>query len=409
MSTTSETFITADPQPGTNGYHSDLSTETSLIAQFKLALSIYLGWSALIWLSTVFGTASITSQGVTILLIGIGASNALFYMLARSNVLHRPPAETIALTQAVVGIAWATLFTSMSSGTAELSIGIYASIVVFALLRVGRNALNQVILFAVISYSVVTLVNALSRDSATLTMVTLIQILTFVGMMFCLSISTRQVYRWHHRLMSKMAELQTNLQNKPADNEINSVNRRYILDLLAREKGRTDRSNVPFCVCVFTLDHIVAPADNVDEQVKIRRLQTAEVAIRQELRDMDSLSPTGFHEFFGSYSDKEYVAILPQTNLHGAQRSTERVLKTVTKPHQSDSAHIKLWGGIAQYQRGESISALLARAQDALSTARGSDVSRVYSNDKNVAQGDMQEQPEIRRPATVVRLETRRR
>jgi len=112
---------------------------------------------------------------------------------------------------------------------------------------------------------------------------------------------------------------------------------------------------------------------------------------------------------FGSYSDKEYVAILPQTNLHGAQRSTERVLKTVPKPHEPDSAQVKLWCGIAQYQRGETISALLARAQEALSTARDSDVSRVCSNDINDAKGGTNEQPEIRRPATIVRLETRRR
>ena len=409
MSTTPETFITPNAQSEANGFHRVLVKHTSLIQQFKLALSIYLGWSALIWLSTVVGTTSIAPQAVKILLIGIAASNALFYMLSRSNVLHRPPTETIALTQIVVGIVWTTLFTSMSSGAGELIIGIYVSIVVFALLRISRSALNQVILFAVISYSVVCLANALANDLKTLSTAILMQILTFAGIMFCLSVVAKHVYRPYQRLMREIDVLQSNLQHKLSDKGITSVNRRYILDLLAREKGRTDRSNVPFCICVFTLEHIVTPSDSIDEHIKMRMMQTAEVTIRQELRDMDSLNSTGIHECFGPYSDKEYIAILPQTNLHGAQCSTERVLTTVIKPHDSESPRIKLCGGIAQYHRGESLSALLARAQEALGEACTSGVSQICGNDKNDAQSHMNDQKKPHPPAAVIKLETRRR
>jgi len=370
--------------------------------QFRLVLAIYIGWSTLAWLSHVAGTMSITLRTAAITLLGIVATNALFFMVARSNALHRPPAETITIAQCVVGIAWATLFAFMSSGSGELIVGIYVSIVLFAMLRVRRSDLNQIIVFAASSYSIVSLVKMLSTEPQTITPTNLVQVLIFAGIMLCLAASGRHIYRRYRSLEAKFAQLQDKFYQEHAAVSVNSVNRRYILDLLAREKGRTDRSNVPFCICIFNADHVESSCDGPDEGVKTNALKTIEAIIRAELRDMDSLNSTGFHNCFGAYSDKEFIAVLPQTNLSGARYSAERVLAAINAQHEATDGHVRLCGGIAQYRRGETISALLARAEEALSKARESGASHICDSDSN------NERPETRH-ADIVRLETRRR
>jgi len=370
--------------------------------QFRLVLVIYIGWSALAWLSHVAGAMSITLRTAAITLLGIVATNILFFMVARSNALHRPPAETITLAQCVVGIAWATLFAFMSSGSGELIVGIYVSIVLFAMLRVRRGDLNQIIVFAASSYSIVSLVKMLSTEPQTITPTNLVQVLIFAGIMLCLSGSGRHVYRRYRSLETKFTQLQGKFHQEHAAASVNSVNRRYILDLLAREKGRTDRSNVPFCICVFNADHVESSSEGLDEDVKTRALKTVESIIRAELRDMDSLNSTGFHDCFGAYSDKELIAVLPQTNLSGARYSAERVLAAITECSNTDDDRVELCGGIAEYRRGEKISALLARAEDALGKARASGASCICDSEGS------RERRETHH-ASIVRLETRRR
>jgi len=376
------------------------------MAQFLPAFLMYVGWSTLAWLSQVTGTLIIAPRAAKILLLGISATNILFYLVTRNNALHRPPSDTITLAQSVVGIAWATLFMFMSSGSSELIIGIYASIILYAMLGVRHAVLNQIIVFAVSSYSIISLVKMLTTVPLTVAPTGLLRLLIFAGIMLCLSEAGRHMYRRHQRLEMKLARLQAKFQHEHAGTSAHSVNRRYILDLLAREKGRTDRSNVPFCICIFNVDHGESATTGMDQEIGKHRLKNIEVAIRAELRDMDSLNTTGFHDCFGAYSDREFVAVLPQTNLSGARHSAERILASVGDQTATDEAPIGLCAGIAEYRRGEPISELLARAEEALGKARASDAGRVHDGESHLAQPGTRH---AARNAEIVRLETRRR
>lgn len=380
----------------------DGATESTPIHLFQRALALYIGWSLLAWLSHVAGATSITPRAATIILPGIIATNVLFFILARSSAAHRPSPDTITLAQCVVGIAWVMLLSLMSTGTGELLIGIYASIILFAMLRVSYNTLNQLIIFVVISYSVVNLGKMISTTPPSWTSENLARILIFAGIMLCLSGAGRHIYRQHRRLKTKFAELQAKFRRDHATGQANSVNRRYILDLLAREKGRADRSNVAFCICIFNADYIVSSSVRPVEMKKMQAFRNVEANIRAELREMDSLNSTGFHDCFGAYSDKEFIAILPQTNLTGAQRSAERVLAANAEQRDTAGDRVTLYGGIAQYRRGETISSLLMRAENALDRARKSGADSVCSNEA------ADRQPE-KLQADIIRLETTRR
>ncbi len=385
--------LTAPEPESENGPAPDGATP---MAQFCIVLTVYAGWSALAWLSVAAGTLFMAQRAAGIMLLGVGATNILFFFTARSNALQQPPMATIALAQCVVGIAWATLFAFMSTGAGELIIGIYASIVLFAVLRVGRNTLNQIAVFAVVSYAVVNLVQALSGEPPAVTVADLTKILVFAAIMFAISVTGGYVHRLHRRLQSEHAELQARLSRADQGNTAHSVRRRYILDILSREKGRTNRSNVPFCICLFNADIAPTPGSD-DDPDRLRAAGAVEVFIRNQLRDMDSLNATGFHDCFGPYSDTEYVAILPQTGLAGAGRTAERILAACNKERDGELHGVTLYCGIAEYRRGESTADLLARADDALGRARLASTSRICSAATPAP-----------RHAEIVRLEPRR-
>ncbi|MDP6675539.1 MAG: diguanylate cyclase [Gammaproteobacteria bacterium] len=399
MSATPYSSRVIDAHPDSDLSPSDATTKLEPMEQFHLVLSIYIGWSVIAWLSHMAGMVTISSRTAVINLIGICATNVLFFTIARSPSPHRPSDEITALAQSVVGIAWATLFTFMSSGSGELSITIYASIVLFAMLRVRRHVLNQITIFAVSSYMIVFIIKMLSREPPSITPDNLVQMLIFAGIMLCLAGTGRYVYRRHNRIKRECAQLQEKLRRDHTNDRVNSVNRRYILDLLAREKGRADRSNIPFCVCIFHADHVDMLSANVEQDVKRLTLKNVEAIIRSELRDMDSLNATGFHDCFGTYSDKEFIAILPQTNLAGAQNSAKRVLN-ITAQHEIVDDHIRLCGGIAEYRRGELITVLLERAEESLNRARALGANCVCCSDSETQKTDS---------AEIVNLDTRRR
>jgi GGDEF domain-containing protein len=372
------------------------------MAQFLPAFLMYVGWSTLAWLSQITGALIIAPPAAKIILLGVGATNILFYLIARNNTPHRPPTGTITLAQCVVGIAWATLFTFMSSGSGELAIGIYASIVLFAMLKVRHSVLNQIIIFAISSYLIISLVKMLSTVPLTAAPTSLLRLLIFSGIMLCLSEASRHIHRRHKRLETQLTGLQAKFQHEHAGTSAYSVNRRYILDLLAREKGRTDRSNVPFCICIFTVHHGESATTGMDEETGEYRLTSIEALIRTELRDMDSLNATGFNNCFSAYSDREFVTVLPQTNLSGARQSAERIVAAITTQTETDEAPISLSAGIAEYRRGEDIAELLGRAEAALGKAHASDDERIYAGEINPEQS-------ATRYADIVRLETRHR
>jgi GGDEF domain-containing protein len=388
--------------PDTVSLSRETMIDTTPMVQFLPVFLMYVGWSTLAWLNQVTGSLIIAPVAAKILLLGICATNILFYLVARNNALHRPPTDTITLTQCVVGIAWLTLFTFMSSGSGELAIGIYASIILFAMLRVRHAVLNQIIIFALSSYSIISLAKMLTTEPLSVAPTSLLRLLIFAGLMLCLSAASQHIYSRHRSLEKKLLQLQAKYQHEHAGTGINSVNRRYILDLLAREKGRTDRSNVPFCLCVFKVDLGTPTSIGMDEDTGSQIFKSVEVVIRAELRDMDSLNAAGFHNCFGAYSDREFIAVLPQTNMSGARHSAERILASVSAQTVTDETPIDLCAGIAEYRRGEPISALLARAEEALANAQTSDADRIYA-------GESPHERHGTHHADIVRLETRRK
>lgn len=92
-------------------------------------------------------------------------------------------------------------------------------------------------------------------------------------------------------------------------------NRRSILELLEKECARTHRHGPPMCVVLLDMDHFKRINDSWGHPVGDRVLQQAAVMLRDTVRQCDAV---------GRYGGEEFMLLLPDTTLAGAERLVER-------------------------------------------------------------------------------------
>jgi len=353
--------------------------------QYWRALGLYLLWSALAWLSHFTGQTTLSTEASVVLLTGMMATNLMFFALANSTAKHWLPQSTVILAQSVFGIVWVTLYGFLSSGPGEIVPFIYVTSLFFAMSTIERRALLQLTLFAVISYGLVFFLKGLLDSPEYSPGPFALQFFLFVGAGTCILIYGIRLHELKTQLVQRNASLQSIMDkmaraNKQDEQGISSK-RYYMLQSLIREKGKTDRSNHPFSICIFDMDGIDTFTEQHGSLAGQRVLKSFAQRIRGALRAMDAASPSGFKRRFGQFVNEEFIVILPQTGLNGARHCAERISDSIRRRSFDDTYRQTVSGGVAEYKRGESIPELLARADGALRDAKQAGGDRVVSSE----------------------------
>lgn len=92
-------------------------------------------------------------------------------------------------------------------------------------------------------------------------------------------------------------------------------NRRSINYLLEKECARTHRHGPPMCVVLIDLDHFKKINDSWGHPVGDRVLQKTATVLRNTIRECDEV---------GRYGGEEFMLLLPNTTIAGAERLVER-------------------------------------------------------------------------------------
>jgi diguanylate cyclase (GGDEF)-like protein len=343
------------------------------IRQFIAAFGLYLLWCGLAWTSDLLGYTAMPRESAVVILAGILATNLLFLLVTCTQVANQPPKETIALAQCIFGITWATLYTFLCSGVGELITGLYITVFLFAVSNIRPILLPQLAVFSAVSYSFVLLAKWLLNpitayfwpDSIGFALY-----LAFTGWLLVMTRNNRQLAGGQPHEQTSLHAMAEHI-DEGGDREYftKSFNQRYIMDSLVREKGWTDRSNNPFSICIVDIDTFSELSDELGPVVSDRILREFSQRVRSALRAMDAVNPTGIGRTFGRFSNQEYVAILPHTNLRGAQRCAERIREAVGGKLFAEEQELTVSVGVTEYQRGETLADLLSRAETSLDTA----------------------------------------
>ncbi len=156
-----------------------------------------------------------------------------------------------------------------------------------------------------------------------------------------------------------------------------AFNRREFTAIAEREALRANRYHHALSVMMLDLDHFKKLNDSYGHAAGDKALQRFTTICCNTLRNVD---------IFGRWGGEEFVALLPETDTHGAAIIAERLRKIISENVLIFNEHKLTFTvsiGVAQFKEGESsIDAPLARADSAVYDAKkaGRNQISVYRN-----------------------------
>ena len=133
------------------------------------------------------------------------------------------------------------------------------------------------------------------------------------------------------------------------DELTNSHNRRYLMEFLAREKSRSDRTNSVFSLAVIDLDYFKRVNDSYGHIVGDDVLKQVVNVIQRHVRATDC---------FARFGGEEFALVYSATELEEARQSADRLRHEVSATAlkcDSFSIYTSVSIGIAEFRPGEDV------------------------------------------------------
>lgn len=197
----------------------------------------------------------------------------------------------------------------------------------------------------------------------------------------------RKVYQEHVRLLEIAADELGRLLTLEASRQrlyhqaiqdplTGLFNRRHTAELLHHEAMQSSRFGQPLAVMLLDLDHFKPINDRFGHAAGDRVLSMVAQRLAFGLRKVDRLGRMGGDEF---------LVLCPQTDKEGARLLAQRLLETVSAtqlPNLPDGRGLSLSVGVAAWRGdGDSVEALLARADQRLYKAKAEGRARVVAEE----------------------------
>ncbi|WP_444816717.1 GGDEF domain-containing protein [Stutzerimonas frequens] len=191
---------------------------------------------------------------------------------------------------------------------------------------------------------------------------------TFTAFLPFLSILTGVISNLRRELAASGTKLQEALATvtelATRDELTGAYNRRWLMDMLERERSRADRGGEAFCICLADLDHFKRVNDTHGHSAGDTVLKSFAATAMQLLRGSDVLA---------RYGGEEFLLFLPQASLESAGCCVDRLRKRLAAtPFEGlpSDLRITLSAGVTRYRPGEDIAVLIDRADQALYRAK---------------------------------------
>lgn len=150
-------------------------------------------------------------------------------------------------------------------------------------------------------------------------------------------------------------------------------NRRHLIETLEQQQERAARYDEPFALCILDLDHFKHINDTYGHGVGDDTLRGFADRVRSHMRRMDVVGRRESDSTFGRYGGEEFLLLLPYANLESSRACVERLRAALRAEPLNTSAGpltITFSAGVARHRDGETVGALLQRADDALYRAK---------------------------------------
>lgn len=356
-------------------------------------------WVGLATLSGWLGHSTIDTGASVFLLGGIVSTNFFFMAIGRGEQENPLATSMLAYYQALLGIAWTTAYFYFSHGASDLVLGMYMTVLMFAVFHMSTRRLLLLAGAAIGAHALMIFIKALSAPQLVQPLSDGVRFLVLVAVSAWTYMYARKLRDLRCELQDRNEELQNVVERvtriAEEDHLTKSFNRRRMMEMLAREKAGADRSGDTFSVLLFDLDHFKAVNDRFGHLVGDQILTDFATRVKQELRGMDSVNATEHKRAFGRYGGEEFLAILPATDADGAEYCAERIRSIIAGHEFRERYNITVSVGVAEYQLGETVPQMLSRADEALYQAKRDGRNRVRCS-RPVEYRDTGTQPNLR-------------
>jgi diguanylate cyclase (GGDEF)-like protein/PAS domain S-box-containing protein len=139
-------------------------------------------------------------------------------------------------------------------------------------------------------------------------------------------------------------------------------NRIKVNDTLHHEVKRVARGQGSLSIIFFDLDHFKKINDSLGHMAGDRLLVAVAKIVQQRTRDLDVV---------GRWGGEEFVIVCPQTGLGGALELAEQLRLAIHQAAPVESCSVTASFGVSEWVQGESVEALIDRADQALYLAKG--------------------------------------
>ena len=305
--------------------------------------------------------------------VAVGVCLAIFYLVFRTGLNLRFSDPSLTTQQATAAIVVVAYIMYHAGQARPAFIVFYLVALLFGVLRLSATRLMLLALLALAAHGAM-LTLLLARDPQ----LDKVEAFTEFAVLFVVLPWFAVMGGYVNRLRVRLADSHRSLkeaferieQLAIRDELTGLYNRRYLMECLARESSRAERLSAPLCICLIDLDRFKAINDTLGHAAGDAVLRGLAKVASAALRTIDIV---------GRFGGEEFLVLLPGTPLAGAAAAAERLRAGV------ESARFETLGehrvtatfGVAEYARGEEISALLARADGALYAGKAAGRNRV--------------------------------
>lgn len=185
------------------------------------------------------------------------------------------------------------------------------------------------------------------------------------------------------RLRERLAEARRALHDSSEDASdrasrdplTGTYHHRHLMEVLEREIARAERVGKPLSVARVDVDGLSAVNEAHGNGVGDIVLKRFVEAGMSALRNVDIL---------GRHGGKEFIVIMPDTDLKGSVVAAERLRTAVAReplPETRGRKHLSCTLGVAEHRKGENTRLVIGRAEAALNYAKAAGRDRVVALD----------------------------
>ncbi|HPW68192.1 MAG: GGDEF domain-containing protein [Deltaproteobacteria bacterium] len=345
------------------------------VHRFLMALASYAMWMLLTFYCYYQGWFRMSLGETLTVFAAIIVMNLCLYLLFMTGLNKRFKDPSLTMLQMILATFWTMVVAYYTDEVRGFVLLLYLVVFIFGVFRLQLRQFFILAIYALTGYGyVIVLLFANHPEKINLQAEILYWVVLAAVLSWFAAIGSyiNHIRKKLAKANIELSQANERIRRSAIHDELTGVfNRRQMMNIIRREKSLADRGEPSFSLCIFDLDDFKRVNDTYGHIAGDMVLRTLVQAIKNNVREQD---------YIARYGGEEFVVILAYPDIDEAIACAERI-KTLTSslnfPGLPDDFRITISMGVTRYLPGESIDALISRADAALYRAKSSGKNKI--------------------------------